>query len=169
MLKKYVFYHFFRQVEFFSKKVLRKNPNLADPSCGYAGGPPPGRGVENARQDPGYRFCGFFSKTNFFENKFVQYAPPPRPPHGPPLDPPIFFNFGPQEPPFIFFSSIILCLFITVFLFIFSLFLFTFFSIIEGRAVVIQPPQHLFKKGIFISFRAFEFLMPLATNFPLVV
>ena len=31
--------------------------------------------------------------------------------------------------------------FITVFLFIFSLFLFTFFSIIEGRAVVIQPPQ----------------------------
>ena len=29
-----------------------------------------------------------------------------------------------------------------MFLFIFSLFLFTFFTIIEGEAVVIQPPQY---------------------------
>ena len=61
---------------FFSHFFFRRNPNLADPSCGYAGGSPTGRGVENTRQDSGYPFCGFFSKNNFFEKKFVRYAPP---------------------------------------------------------------------------------------------
>ena len=57
ILEKYCFFHFFRHVEFFFKILFfRKNPNLSDTSCGYAGGSPPGRGVENARQDPGYRF-----------------------------------------------------------------------------------------------------------------
>ena len=59
---------------------------------------------------------------------------------GAPLDPPFFliffFSFGPPEPPFIFFSSIILLCSSLYF----HCFLFTF-SIIEGRAVVLQPPQ----------------------------
>ena len=63
ILKKYFFCHFFRQVEFFFKNKIRKNPNLVDPSCGYAGGSPPGRGVENTRQEPGYPFCDFISKN----------------------------------------------------------------------------------------------------------
>ena len=60
----YLFCHFFRQVELFFKNKIRKNSNSADPSCGYAGGSPPGRGQENARQDPGYPLCGFVSKQN---------------------------------------------------------------------------------------------------------
>ena len=44
ILEKYFFCHFFRQVEIFFKKNFRKNPNLADPSCGYARGITPGYG-----------------------------------------------------------------------------------------------------------------------------
>ena len=147
-MEKYFFGHFFRQVEIVFKKKIRTISNSADPSCGYAGGLPPGRGVENARQDPGYPFCGLVSKTNFFEKICSTMTPPPGPPPGPPLDPPgpphgppIFFNFFFQfwitgAPFYIFFFY-----YITVFLLIFSLFLFTFFSIIECRAVVLQPPQ----------------------------
>ena len=62
----------------------------------------------------------------------------------PPLDPPFFlifsFHFWTTGAPFYIFFFY----YITVFLFIFSLFLFTVFSIIEGSAVVIQPPQKLF-------------------------
>ena len=94
---------------------------------------PPGRGVENTRQDPGYPVCGFFSKIIFSKKKFVRYAPP--------LDPPFFqfFQFWTTGAPFYIFFFY----YFTVFLFIFSLFLFTFFSIIECRAVVIQPPQFI--------------------------
>ena len=64
------------------------------------------------------------------------------PPLDPPLDPPppmdspffsnFFFSFGPPEPPFIFFSSIILLCSSLYFHCFCSL-----FSIIEGRAVVL--------------------------------
>ena len=67
--------------------------------------------------------------------------------------------------------------YITVFLFIFSLFLFTFFSIIEGRAVAIQPPQtiaikltHTLPESLILSpglliFGNSRDLVPLAKSF----
>ena len=84
-----------------------------------------------------------------FEKKFLTYAPPP--PWTPP-GPPIFYNFSVldhRSPFYKFFFY-----YITVFLFIFSLFLFTFFSIIEGRAVVIQPPQVYFT--YYLSFSLYK-------------
>ena len=93
----------------------------------------------------------FFRKL-IFSKKFARPCPPPpgpppldpppwTPPMDPPHGPPIFFKKNFQfwttgAPFYIFFFY-----YITVFLFIFSLFLFTFLSIIECRAVVLQPPQ----------------------------
>ena len=135
---------------------LRKIRNWRTRPADTRGGSPPGRGVENARQDPGYPFCGFFSKTNFFEKICSTMTPPLDPPLDPPHGPPIFFKFFFQfwttgAPFYIFFFY-----YITVFPFIFSLFLFTFFSIIEGRAVVLQPPQLFFLKYfVFLLLRFF--------------
>ena len=88
----------------------------------------------------------FFFRKLIFSKKFARPCPPPLdpPPWTPPHGPPIFFNFFFQfwttgAPFYIFFFY-----YITVFLFIFSLFLFTFFSIIECRAVVLQPPQYTY-------------------------
>ena len=133
ILPNILFVIFFAKLKFFSKFFFRKNPNLADPSCGYARRSPPGRGVENARQDPGYPFCGFFSKTNFFEKNCSTMTPPWTPHFFQ-----FFFQFWSTGAPFYIFFFY----YITVFPSIFSLFLFTFFSIIECRAVVLQPPQY---------------------------
>ena len=97
ILKKCFFCHFFRQVEFFFKNKFRKNPNLADPSCAYEGGSPPGR-VENTvgwkirAKTPATPSESFFRKI-FFSKKFARPCPPPGPLHGTPHGPPIFFNF----------------------------------------------------------------------------
>ena len=77
-------------------------------------------------------------------------------PWTPPMEPPffsiVFFHFWTTGSPFYIFFLY----YITVFLFIFSLFLFTFFSIIEGRAVVLQPPQYSFMAASFkVSIRLF--------------
>ena len=78
---------------------------------------------------------GFFRKI-IFSKKVSCGMPPPGPPHRPPIFL-NFFQFWTTGAPFYIFFFY----YITVFLFIFSLFLLTFFSIIERRAVVIQPPQ----------------------------
>ena len=114
-----------------NQKFFRKNPNLSDPSCAYVGGSPPGRGVENTYQDPGYPFCAFVSKNNFFKKNSC--GMPPMDPQGSDF---FLKFFGPPEPLLYIFLLLYYCVPL-----IFSLFLFTFFSIIEGKAVVIQPPQ----------------------------
>ena len=76
---------FFAKLKFSIILFFRKNPSLADQSCGYAGGSPPGRVVENTRQDP-IPSAGLFRKISF-SKKILRYRPP------------IFFNFGQPEPP----------------------------------------------------------------------
>ena len=99
--------------------------------------------------------AGFFRKLNF-RKILLDHDPPPgpppwsppwNPPGPPPLDPPpwtphffqFFFQFWTTGARFyIFFFYYITC--VPLYLVV-SLFLFTFFSIIEGSAVVLQPPQ----------------------------
>ena len=103
----------FAKLKFFSNFFFRKNPNLADPSCGYAGGHPRVGGWKMRAKTPATLSAVFFRKL-IFSKKFARPCPPPLdpPPWTPPMDPPFFsnffFSFGPPEPPFIFFSSIIL-------------------------------------------------------------
>ena len=54
-----------------------------------------------------------------------------------------------------------------MFLFIFSLFLFTFFSIIECRAVVLQPPQFSFLGSSLNAVVAFNLEVTHAARFAL--
>ena len=118
-MEKYFFYHFFRQVEIFFKKKIRKNPNLTDPSCTYEGGSPPSRGVENVRQDPGYHFCAFILKNNFF--KKVSCSMPPT---GPSRVRIFLKIFGPPKP----LLYIFLLLYYCVPLYIFTVFVHIFFN-----------------------------------------
>ena len=122
---------------FWAKKIFFGHPknfgifDLVGPLPRVPGGVPPGGGVESHRRGLLYHFPAL----DFENQDFKNFKKRRMPPLGPAPWTPHFFDFSILDQLFYIFFFY----YITVF--IFSLFLFTFFSIIEGRAVVIQPPQ----------------------------
>ena len=101
---KIFFYHFLPQVEIFFKNFLRKNFRTWRTRRADTRGCHPRVGGWKIRvKTPATPSAVFFRKKIFwFENSCGM------PPLGPPFFRNFFFNFGPPEPSFIFFSSIIL-------------------------------------------------------------
>ena len=107
--------------------------------------------MENYRRGLLYHFPALDFEKQKIRKKIRDVCPPPRPPHGRPIFLNCFFQFWTTGAPF----NIFFFYYITVFLIIFSLFLFTVFSIIEGRAVVINssaskrhPPLFFARGGL---------------------
>ena len=138
ILENYFCCHFFRQVDFFFKIFFPKKSELGGPVLRIRGGGHPRVGGWKMRaKTPATLSAVLFRKLTFFEKICSTMPPPPGPPPWTPHFFQILFQFWSTGAPFYIFFFY----YITVFLSIFSLFLFTFFSIIECRAVVLQPPQ----------------------------